>query len=78
MEIRELEQLVDLLYVQVDIKYKTNFSSIIGGCHCIPPTEWYGDIFLVFSKLLRENAIHDSQLKEKVCTVVELLSQYFT
>ena len=45
----ELGKFVDEVYESlggINSPYAANFQNIIGGCYCIPPTEWYGSIYL--------------------------------
>jgi hypothetical protein len=55
MELKEIEKLVDAVYELVGEQYSDDFKYIIGNCHCIPPTEWLGDICLAFRKVLNDN-----------------------
>lgn len=78
MEIKELEKLIENVYVVVGEKYLKYFRCIIGGCHCYPATEWYGDIYLAFKKVLTDNVIKEKNIKEEIDVVVEQLSEWFT
>ena len=57
MELKDLENLVDTVYRIVGERYSNDFKNIIGGCHCWPATEWYGDIYLAFKKVLKDGVI---------------------
>ena len=65
----QLAELVDLLYEHLGgnaSPYGEQFSGIIGGCSCFPPTQWMGDISHAFQKVLADGAIRDAALKAKV------------
>jgi hypothetical protein len=77
MKIEELDKLIDSVYQSVGIQYAEDFRNILGGCHCYPPTEWYGDIYLAFKKILNDNAIEDKCIKAQLIEVIEQLSNGF-
>ena len=74
----ELGAFVDKVYESlggIHSTYALDFQNIIGGCHCIPPTEWYGDIYITFKKVLNENSITDKEMAEKAKEVVMQFSK---
>lgn len=77
MEIKELENFVDIVYQIVGERYSEYFKYITGGCHCSPATEWYGDIYLAFKRVLEDNIINDKHIKEQMVSVIEDLSKFF-
>lgn len=77
MELKELENLVDTVYGIVGERYSDDFKNIIGGCHCWPATEWYGDIYLAFKKVLNNDAINDKNIKKQMLGVIEHFSKWF-
>ena len=80
MDIRETEQLISEVYDSLDDTHKARFRNhdVIGGCHCIPPTEWYGDMFLAFTELLQDHAVRNTVLEERIRSAVSYLSQWFS
>lgn len=78
MELKELENFIDTVYRIVGEGYSEDFKYITGGCHCCPATEWYGDIYLAFKKVLNDDVIIDKYIKEQIVGVVEQLSKCFT
>jgi hypothetical protein len=77
MDIKELEKFIDIVYKIVGEKYSNDFKHIIGGCHCCPATEWYGEIYLAFNKLLHDNVIKDKYIKAQIKGVFKQLSKDF-
>jgi drug/metabolite transporter (DMT)-like permease len=77
MDLKEIENLVDTVYGVVGEKYSEQFKSITGGCHCIPPTEWYGDVYLAFKKIIKDDAIKDERLKKQMRDELKYLSKWF-
>lgn len=75
MELKELEELVDTVYGIVGEQYSDDFKDIIGGCHCFPATEWYGDIYLAFKKVLNENVIQDKFIKKQMLVMIKHFSK---
>ncbi len=76
----ELGHFVDRVYTSIggsQSKYDALFQKIIGGCHCIPPTEWFGDVYLTFRKLLEDHAIIDETLTKQAEEVVGHFQDYF-
>lgn len=76
--ISQLEELAVKVYNLLDEKYKVEFVSLTWGCHCSPPTEWYGDVFTAFSKILKNDVIQDDRIKSQMKSVINLFSKYFT
>lgn len=77
MELKELEELVDTVYGFVGERYSDDFKFIIGGCHCFPVTEWYGDIYLAFKRVLNDDVVNDKYLKKQILGVIEHFSKWF-
>lgn len=77
MELKELENFVDTVYRIVGERYSDDFKYIIGGCHCYPATEWYGNIYLAFKRVLKDDVINDKHIKEQIIGVIEQLSKWF-
>ena len=80
LDAAELGDFIDRLYESLGgaaCAYAENFRTITGGCHCIPPTEWYGDIYLVLKKLLKDHAIKDKETARLAKDVVRELSKRF-
>ena len=78
MEIFELEKLASDVYNLIDKKCQKEFESLSYGCHCFPATEWYGDVFCAFSKLLKNNTIKDEAIRNQMKVVVKHFSKWFT
>lgn len=78
MEQKELEKLVDTVYGIVGERYSKDFKYIIGGCHCYPATEWYGDVYSAFKKILNDDVVNEKYIREQIFTAVEQLSKSFT
>lgn len=77
MELKELEDLVDTVYEIVGERYLDDFKYIISGCHCSPTTEWYGDIYLAFKRVLNDNAINDIHINKQMLGVIKHFSRWF-
>ena len=77
MEYKELVNLITDVYNIVGKKYSKQFESILGGCNVYPPTEWFGDVYLVFKKILKDNVINDTHMIEKIIAYMEHFSQWF-
>jgi hypothetical protein len=77
MELKKLEEFVDTVYRIVGERYSDYFKYIIGGCHCFPATEWYGDILIAFKRVLNDDVINDKHIKEQIVDVTEQLSKGF-
>lgn len=78
MEQKELEKLVDDVYSIIGERYSKEFKYIIGGCHCYPTTEWYGEVYLVLKKVLNDNEVNEKHIREQISIAVEQLSKNFT
>jgi len=77
----ELSEFLDTLYEElggISSPYANDFQYVIGGCHCIPQTEWYGDIFLALKKVLSEKAISNKEMVEKAECIVKHFSKWFS
>ena len=77
----ELGEFIDNVYEDlggINSPFANDFRYIIGGCHCIPPTEWYGDIFLVLKKVLAEKAISDEDTVKKAECIVKHFSKWLS
>lgn len=59
-------------------RYSKHFKYIIGGCHCYPATEWYGDVYSAFKKILSDDVVNKRHIREQIFTAVEQLSKSFT
>lgn len=77
MELKELDELVDTVYGIVGEQYSDDFKDIIGGCHCSPATEWYGDIYLAFNKVLIDNVVQDKYIKKQMLGVIKHFPKWF-
>lgn len=77
MELKELEELVNTVYGIVGEQYSDDFKDIIGGCHCLPATEWYGDIYLAFKNVLNDDVINDKYIKKQMIDVIKHFSKWF-
>lgn len=77
MELKELEELVDTVYGIAGEQYSDDFKDIIVGCHCFPATEWYGDIYLAFKKVLNGNIIQDKYIKKQMLVVIKHFSKWY-
>ena len=77
MELKELENLVDTVYRIAGEQYLDDFKYIIGGCHCSPATEWYGDIYLAFKRVLNDDVINDKYIKKQMLGFIEHFSKWF-
>ena len=75
--IKDLENTISIIYETVDKDHQVHLEKIIGGCHCSPATEWLGDVWVSFQKLLSENAISDASLEAEMKRVVSELSKTF-
>ena len=78
MEYKELVNLITDVYNIVGKKNSKQFESILGGCNVIPSTEWFGDTYLVFKKILKDKVINDTQLEERIIAYIEHFSQWFS
>ena len=80
LDTAELGDFIDDLYESLgnaDSPYAEDFRTITGGCHCIPPTEWYGNIYLALKKLLKDRAITDKETARLAKGIVKQLSKHF-
>lgn len=77
MEQKELEELVKTVHKIVGEQYSDDFKDIIDGCHCSPATEWYGDIYFAFKKILNDDVINDKYIKKQVFVVINYFSKWF-
>ena len=78
--VAELGDFIDKLYESLGgtaSAYAENFRNITGGCHCIPPTEWFGDIYHLLKKLLKDRAIADKETARLAKDIVRQLSKQF-
>jgi hypothetical protein len=76
----ELSCFIDSLYESLGgdaSPYVEDFRTITGGCHCVPPTEWFGDIYLMLKKLLKDHAITDEETTRLAKDIVRQLSKQF-
>lgn len=77
MDVPSTEKLVSEAYELIDTKYKDKFKNILGGCHCYPPTEWLGDVYILFRILLNENAIKSKDTEIKIQAYITYYSRWF-
>lgn len=76
----ELAKLVNDVYASLECnqsRYAYDFKYIIGGCHGYPYTDWYEEIYIVFNKLLKDNAIGDRDLNVKAKQIVLHFKKWF-
>jgi len=76
----ELGKFIDELYESLGgykSQFVKDFENIIGGCHCIPQTEWYGDIYLTLKKMLSLKVITNMDTAEEAERIVAYFSHYF-
>jgi hypothetical protein len=73
MELNELKKLVDTVYGIVGEQYSDDFKYVIGGCHCTPATEWLGDLYMAFKKVINDDAINDTYLKMQMIDAIKWL-----
>jgi len=76
-DLSELEKLTFDVYNLIDKKYQKEFESLSWGCHCSPATEWYGDVFSHFSKILKNDIIKDETIKKQMEIVLKHFSKWF-
>ena len=76
--IRELEKIISSVYKSVDKRGQELLEDVKDGCHCCPATEWLGDVWFAFNKLLDENSIDDVKLENEVKSIVQTLDKHFS